>query len=218
MTTPYSTDMYPVQFDVEYPEGGVNRLTALLRVILAIPIMVVITLIGGSSFNFSQFDESWSWAQLDLILMALGLLMATGLMILFRNKYPRWWFDFNLELVRFQARVGAYLFLLRDEYPSTDDHQAVTLNIAYPDVESQLNRVLPLFKWILAIPHYIVLTVLGIGAAFVVFIAWIAILITGQHPMWSFRYLVGVNRWTFRVGAYAFLMTTDRYPPFRLGE
>ena len=216
MTTPYSTDMYPVQFDVEYPEGGVNRLTALVRILLAMPVLIVITLIGRNSFIFSQFDGSGGSAQLDLMLMPFGIFMSTALMILFRNKYPRWWFDWSLELARFQARVGAYLFLLRDEYPSTDDHQAVTLDIAYPDVESQLNRVLPLFKWLLAIPHYIALTFLGIGAVIVVVIAWIAILITGQHPLWSFRYLVGVSRWSYRVGAYAFLMTTDRYPPFRL--
>jgi hypothetical protein len=140
------------------------------------------------------------------------------LMIVFRGKYPRWWFDWNLEISRFSARVGAYLFLLRDEYPSSDEQQAVTLEISYPDVQGQLNRVLPLFKWLLAIPHYIVLAILGIVSIFVVFIAWIAILITGRYPIWMFNYIVGLFRWGLRVAAYAFLLTTDQYPPFRLGE
>jgi hypothetical protein len=140
------------------------------------------------------------------------------LMIVFRGKYPRWWFDWNLEISRFSARVGAYLFLLRDEYPSADEHQAVTLDIAYPDVQGQLNRILPLLKWLLAIPHYIVLAILGIVSIFVVFIAWIAILITGRYPIWMFNYIVGLFRWGLRVAAYAFLLTTDQYPPFRLGE
>ena len=190
----YSTDMYPVQFDVEYPEEGRNRLTTLFRLILMIPALVVVTLaIYGVGF----------------------LALATALMILFRKKYPRWWFDFQLELARFSTRVDAYTSLLRDEYPSTDDHQAVTLDIAYPDSE-QLNRIMPLIKWLLAIPHYIVLFVLGIIAMIVTIIAWFAILIVGRFPRGIFNFSVGVSRWSVRVSAYAYMLTTDRYPPFRL--
>ena len=189
----YSNDMYPVQFSVDYPEEPRNRLTALVRIILAIPIFVIV----------------------------LGLntvILPTALMILFRKKYPRWWFDFNLALQRFSARVGAYLFLLRDEYPSADEEQAVHLDIAYPDVEGQLNRFMPLIKWLLAIPHYIVLMVLWIVAMVVTVIAWFAILIVGRYPRAMFDFVVGVDRWSYRVIAYAFVLTTDRYPPFRLGE
>jgi hypothetical protein len=213
----YSTDMYPVQFSVEYPEDGSNRLTALVRIILAIPILIIAGLIG-STLGLGDMDSSWNWGRTEALIISLGLFLATMLMIVFRGKYPRWWFDWNLEVSRFSARVGAYLFLLRDEYPSTDEHQAVTLEIAYPNVQEQLNRVLPLFKWLLAIPHYIVLTILGIAAMFVVFFAWIAILVTGRYPMWMFNYIVGLFRWGLRVAAYAFLLTTDKYPPFRLGE
>ena len=189
----YSNDMYPVQFSVDYPEEPRNRLTALVRIILAIPMFVIV----------------------------LGLntvILPTALMILFRKKYPRWWFDFNLALQRFSARVGAYLFLLRDEYPSTDEEQAVHLDIAYPDVEGQLNRFMPLVKWLLAIPHYIVLMVLWIVAMVGTVIAWFAILIVGRYPRAMFDFVVGVDRWSYRVIAYAFVLTTDRYPPFRLGE
>ena len=146
-------------------------------------------------------------------LAGAGLAIATALMILFRQKYPRWWFDFVLALSRFSARIGAYLLLLRDDYPSTDEHQAVHLDIAYPDA-TELNRVLPLFKWLLAIPHYIVLSVLSAVAVVIAVFSWIAILVTGQQPKWAFEFLEGVMRWWLRVAAYAFLLTTDRYPPF----
>ena len=214
----YNADMYPVQFDVEYQEEGRNRLTALVRIILAIPIMIVIGLISASFVNIGDPDPNWDRGDTSALIAASGLWLATMLMIVFRAKYPRWWFDWNLEVSRFSARVGAYLFLLRDEYPSTDEHQAVTLDIAYPDVQEQLNRVLPLFKWLLAIPHYIVLAILGIVSLFVALFAWVAILITGRYPVWMFNYIVGVFRWGIRVIAYAFLLTTDRYPPFRFSE
>ena len=184
------------QLDVEYPEGPRNRITTLFRLILMIPIVIL------------------------SILVALGagfLSFATLLMILFRNKYPRWWFDFNLEIFRFSTRVNAYVGLLRDEYPSTDEDQAVSLEIAYPDVEGQLNRFMPLVKWLLAIPHYIVLYVLSIFALVVTVIAWFAILIVGRYPRGLFNFSVGVMRWDARVNAYIVLLTTDRYPPFRLG-
>jgi hypothetical protein len=148
--------------------------------------------------------------------VASGLFGATLLMILFRRRYPRWWFDFNLELTRFVARVGAYMVLLTDTYPSTVEHQDVALDIDYPDVEHDLMRGLPLVKWFLAIPHYIVLFFLAIGAFFVVIVAWFAILFTGRYPRGLFDYVVGVGRWGVRVNAYSFLLTTDRYPPFSL--
>ncbi len=136
-------------------------------------------------------------------------------MILFRQKYPRWWFNFALELSRFSARVGAYVLLLRDEYPSTDEAQAVQLDIDYPDA-TRLNRILPLFKWLLAIPHYVVLSVLGIVAAVMALISWISILVIGRQPRWAFDFLEGMMRWGWNVAAYAWLLTTDRYPRFSL--
>ena len=140
------------------------------------------------------------------------------LMILFRQKYPRWWFDWNRELLRFTNRVYAYGALLNDEYPSTDEHQYVRLELDYPDAKEGLNRWLPLVKWFLAIPHYIVLVFLLLGALFVLIAAWFAILFTGRYPRGLFDYVVGVMRWSNRVTAYAFVLATDEYPPFRLSH
>ena len=197
-------DVYPARLNVDYPEGGLSRAKTLFRIILVIPIAIVMVLITGSGT-----DEAALYA-------GGALFLPTLLMILFRRKYPRWWFDWNLEVTRFTARVWAYLDLLRDEYPSTDEEQAVHLDLDYPDASRDLNRWLPLVKWILAIPHYIVLAILGIGAILSVVIAWFAILITGRYPRRLFDYVVGVNRWWLRVGAYMWLLITDRYPPFSL--
>ena len=184
---------YPVQFSVDYGDGTRNRLTTFFRLITMIPILVVLMAVAYSSAAIAAF-----------------------LMILFRQKYPKWMFDFQLEVFRFNARVSAYISLLTDEYPSTDEEQSVHLDIAYPDAAVELNRFLPLIKWLLAIPHYIVLIVLEIIALVVTIIAWFAIIITGKYPEGMFNYVVGVLRWSNRVAAYAFILTTDRYPPFRL--
>ena len=203
---------YPVQFNVDYPEGPRNRLTALVRIILAIPILIIVALVSGySSSGNLTVDQATSPLAVGGVVWS-----ATILMLLFRRKYPRWWFDWNLELQRFSARVGAYLGLLRDEYPSTDEEQSVHLDIPYPAAENDLNRFLPLVKWLLAIPHYIVLIILGLIAFIITIIAWFAILILGRYPKGMFDFVVGVSRWGYRVAAYAFLLSTDRYPPFRL--
>ena len=170
-----------------------NRLSTFFRLIMVIPIIIV-----------------------QAFLATLGF--PASLMILFRRKYPRWWFDYSLELARFTTRISAYLYLLRDEYPATDEEQAVHLEIAYPDVERDLNHWLPLIKWLLAIPHYIVLWLLSIVQMVVVIIAWFAILFTGRYPRGMFDLVVGVMQWSLRVQAYAFLLTTDRYPPFSLRQ
>ncbi len=205
-------DAYPVQYSVDYPEGPRNRLTALFRIILVIPILIVLALVSGyASSGNRTIDEAAG------PLFAGGIIFfAPLLMILFRRKYPRWWFDWNLELQRFSARVGAYLFLLRDEYPSTDEEQSVHLDIPYPNAQEDLNRFLPLIKWLLAIPHYIVLAVLGVLALIVTLIALLAILITGRYPRGMFNFVVGVGRWAYRVLAYVAILSTDKYPPFRL--
>ena len=219
-------DEYPVQYNVEYKDGTRNRLTTLFRPIMAIPIAIVAGFIGGSIFLFgennttllSASEAGVSIEPVNGILFgyAGGITIGILLLILFRKKYPRWVFNFLLEVSRLSARVGAYLTLLVDEYPSTDEEQSVHLNIEYPDAEANLNRFLPLVKWLLAIPHYIVLAVLGIAALIVTIIAWFAIIITGKYPEVLFNFVVGVSRWGLRVAAYAFLLTTDRYPPFSL--
>lgn len=199
---------YPLRFSVDYPER-VDRLSTAFRLIWIIPIAVVLGAIGGGT------DADPGEAATAAVVGGGGLLFfAPLLMILFRQKYPRWWFDWNVELLRFSARVGAYGALLRDEYPSTDEQQSVHLEIDYPDVERDLTRWMPLVKWLLAIPHYVVLFFLGIAAFFVVVFAWFAILFTGRYPRGAFDFVVGVARWAYRVQAYVLLLVTDRYPPF----
>ncbi len=201
---------YPVQFDVEYPDRELNRLTTGFRIFMAIPIAIVLATLGGESTAYAG-DHWQAGATFG------GLLTFTPLLlILFRQKYPRWWFDWNLELLRFQNRVGAYLALLNDQYPSTDEHQSVRLELPYPDAKQDLNRWLPLVKWLLAIPHFIVLAFLWLAALFVIVFAWFAILFTGRYPRGLFEFVVGVGRWTNRVTAYAFVLVTDQYPPFSL--
>ena len=202
---------YAVRFQVDTPTGARNRLTTAFRIFVAIPILIVLSLVNGGSTTWTSDGRTQSAAA------AGGLLfLAPLVMILFRQKYPRWWFDWNVALWRFMNRVGAFVFLLRDEYPSTDEEQAVHLDVDYPDVPNDLNRWLPLVKWLLAIPHYVVLFFLTVGAFFAVVIAWFAILFTGRYPDGLFTYVVGVMRWHNRVAGYAFLLVTDRYPPFSL--
>ena len=201
---------YPVQFDVEYPERELDRLTTAFRIFMVIPIAIVLAALGGESTAYA--GDHWQAGATFGGLVTFSPL----LLILFRHKYPRWWFDWNLELLRFQNRVGAYLALLNDQYPSTDEHQSVRLELPYPDAKEDLNRWLPLVKWLLAIPHYIVLAFLWLAALFVIVFAWFAILFTGRYPRGLFEFVVGVGRWTNRVTAYAFVLVTDQYPPFSL--
>ena len=214
-------ESYSARLDIDYPEK-LDRLSTFFRLIWAIPILIIASLLSATSSStvttvvvtetgkmVSQASESGGG-------IVAGLFAATLLMIVFRQRYPRWWFDFGRELSRFGMRVGAYLALLTDGYPSTTDEQSVHLELDYPDVERDLNRWLPLVKWLLAIPHYIVLAFLAIGAILAILIAWFAVLFTGRYPRGLFDYVVGVARWGLRVQAYAILLLTDRYPPFSL--
>ena len=194
---------YAARLNIDYPEK-LDRLTTFFRALWILPIGIVYSVLSSGGIMKTGGG------------IASGLSFATLLLILFRQKYPRWWFDFARELTRFEMRVGTYFVLLTDAYPSTTDEQSVHLEIDYPDVERDLNRWMPLVKWLLAIPHYIVLCVLFIGAVFAVIIAWFAILFTGRYPRGLFDYVVGVMRWSLRVQAYSSLLVTDRYPPFSL--
>ncbi len=204
---------YPVRFAVDYPERELNRLTTAFRIFTVIPIAIVIGTIAGYSARWGTSASGTG----EVAIGGTGLLFLPPLlMIVFRQKYPRWWFDWNLQLLRFANRVGVYLALMDDSYPSTDEEQAVHLEFAYPDARNGLNRWLPLVKWFLAIPHYIVLFFLYIGAFFAAIVAWFAILISGRYPRGIFDYIEGVIGWHNRVAGYAFILVTDRYPPFRL--
>ncbi len=213
------SESYPARLDIDYPEK-LDRLSTFFRLIWVIPIAIIWSLLSATSSSTAtvvrETGETVSRATDTGGGIVAGLFAATLLMILFRQRYPRWWFDFARELTRFGARVCAYLALLTDRYPSTVEEQAVHLEIDYPDVKEDLNRWLPLVKWLLAIPHYIVLIVLGVIAIFAIIIAWFAILFTGRYPRALFDYVVGVGRWGLRVQAYVSLLVTDRYPPFSL--
>jgi len=201
---------YPARLEIDYPER-LDRLTTFFRLIWLIPIGILAAAVSGGGTAYLPDD-------MQVILVSGGglVMFPSLLMIVFRQKYPKWWFDWNLELSRFSTRVGAYATLLTDQYPSTDEAQSVHLELEYPDVKAELNRWLPLVKWLLLIPHYLVLVVLGILSFFAIVIAWFAILFTGRYPRGLFDFVVGVTRWGLRVQAYGFLLITDQYPPFGL--
>ena len=209
---------YPARVTIDYVDDNRNRLTVFFRILLVIPIAIVVGGIAGDYWGWGyegSQDNNWN-TQVGFTLGGISLLFwPVLLMILFRQKYPRWWFEFNLQLVRFSTRIGAYVGLLTDEYPSTDEEQGVHLEIDYPDA-SQLNRWLPLIKWFLAIPHYIVLILLFLAAIVIVVVGWFIILFTGKFPRGFHDFLVGVTRWALRVEVYVLLLTTDEYPPFSL--
>jgi len=205
---------YAARLEIDYPER-LDRFTTFVRLIWIIPIMFVWSLLSAAA-SWTVVTETGETFTRSTGGIIAGLFMATLLLIVFRQRYPRWWFDFAQEFLRFGTRVGAYLALLTDKYPSTVDAQSVHLEFDYPDVEQDLNRWLPLVKWLLAIPHYIVLFVLFFVTILIVVIAWFAILFTGRYPRALFDFVVGVGRWGFRVEAYAFLLVTDEYPPFSL--
>jgi hypothetical protein len=214
MTMQATAPAYPARLEVDYAEQH-DRVSTLFRIVMVIPIAIVYSVLTSGSTQ-TVVRESGEVVRTTSGGIAGGLFLATLLMILFRRRYPRWWFDFARELARFSARITAYVALLRDEYPSTVEEQGVHLEIDYPVVDRDLNRWLPLVKWFLAIPHYVVLVVLSLAAFVSVVIAWFAILFTGRYPRGLFDFVVGVGRWWLRVQAYAFLLVTDRYPPFSL--
>jgi hypothetical protein len=204
---------YPVQFSVDYPDRRLSRLSTALRIFWVTPVAIVLGTVSG------QFWQG-SYAGGETVAAGAGgaLFLGPLLMIMFRRKYPRWWFDWNLELARFSSRVSVYMALMDDRYPSTDDHQSVHLDYPYPDAARDLSRWLPLVKWLAAIPHYVVLLFLYVAAFAVVIMAWFAIVLTGTYPRGMFGFVEGVFRWTSRVTAYAFTLVTDEYPPFRLAQ
>ena len=203
---------YPVSFSVDYPDRQLDRVTSFFRIFTVIPIGIVLGTVAGGTWEWSYRNGTSGAAAGAGGLLFFGPL----LMILFRQKYPRWWFDWNLELQRFSNRVLIYLALMDDRYPATDEQQSVRLDYPYPGAPGDLNRWLPLVKWLLAIPHYIVLFFLDIAVLVAVIVAWFAILFTGRYPRGLFDFVAGVARWHNRVVGYALTLVTDSYPPFRL--
>ena len=205
-------EKYPASLSIDYSDKS-DRLTVFFRLLLAIPILIILSLLTPEGYQSQEAVRD-----VKFVYSAGILFVPTFLMIVFRKKYPRWWFDWNLALTKFSTRVASYLLLLRDEYPSTDEEQAVHIDIPYPDVEKGLNQWMPLVKWFLAIPHLVVLAFLFAGVIIWTCMAWVIILFTGNYSKGMFDFVVGVLRWSLRVSAYAFLLTTDEYPPFHLDE
>jgi uncharacterized membrane protein len=203
-------ETYPARLNVDFPDRALDRMATFLRLLYALPVVILLSFIGGVALG-----DAGDGGRMGAVAGGV-LVVPVLLMVVFRQKYPRWWFDFNLQLTRFSTRVMSYLALMSDRYPSTDEEQSVHLDLDYPNVKQDLNRWLPLVKWFLAIPHYVVLLFLGVAAFFAVIFAWFAILFTGRYPRGIFEFVEGVFRWSLRVEAYAFLLVTDRYPPFRL--
>jgi hypothetical protein len=203
---------YPLTFAVDYPDRPLDRLTTALRIFWIIPIAILAGTIEGGGWGAGAGESGARYGGGGIGILVIPVV----LMLLFRKKYPRWWWEWNLQLSRFSNRIVAYLALMDDRYPSTDEQQSVRLDFVYPDAERDLSRGLPLIKWLLAIPHYIVLFFLTIGAFVAAVLAWFAIVFTGRYPRTLFDYIEGVLRWHNRVAAYAFLLITDRYPPFSL--
>ena len=138
---------FPVSLEIDYPDRELNRLTTFFRCIMLIPPVVILALLTGPG--------AWGDSLWRLFFASGAILFApTLLMILFRRKYPRWWFDWNVNITKFSARVGAYAALLTDEFPSTEREQSVHIDIPFPDVKKDLRRGMPLVKWFLAIPHW----------------------------------------------------------------
>jgi uncharacterized protein DUF4389 len=204
---------YPVTFSIDYPDRPLNRVSSIFRLFALIPIAILLSAIAGFSGSF----DGAGGTGVTIAVSGVGLLfLPVALMILFREKYPRWWFDWNLNLQSLASRVGAYAALMDDRYPSTDEEQSVHLGYQYPDVPNELGRGMPLIKWLLALPHYVVLFFLDIGVLFAVIGAWFAIAFTGRYPRGLFDYVEGVMRWHNRVLGYVGTLITDRYPPFSL--
>lgn len=218
MSQATTTPAYPATLDVDY-QDRLGRASTIFRIILIIPIAIILGILTTGSQNVTQTVNGAGEVVRTTTSSGVGivgaLFVVTVLMLLFQKRYPRWWFDFNLALMRFVNRVGIYFLLLTDRYPSTEDEQNLHLDVPYPDAQ-RLSRGLPLVKWFLAIPHYFILFFLYIAVFVVTVIAWFAIIVTGRYPAAFFTFVVGVLRWSWRVHAYAILLATDRYPPFSL--
>ena len=189
------------QVDVTLTER--NRVTALFRIILVVPMAIFV---ASFAPNWSNNSDSWT----------IGLLiLPVALAIVFRQVYPSYLLTFNEALLSLQTRVDAYVLLLTDEYPSIEDNDVVS--VTFPEVDAKsLNRWLPLVKWFLAIPLYLVGIAYIIYAAFLTLFAWFSILFTGNYPEFCAEGVVGTIAYWNRVVGYALVLVTDEYPSFSL--
>jgi hypothetical protein len=197
---------YPVSFEVEYPEQ-LDRLSTAFRIILYIPVAIFLALIGGQAANYGDFDD----ARAISLGGGGGIVLAIWAAVIVRQYVPHWMFDFQVALMRFEARAAGYLALLTDRFPAFEGEYPINFDVRYPE---RLNRwKVAIWKIITSIPHIIILIFLYLAAIVVVVIAWFAILFTGRYPQGLHTFVAGVFRWSLRVQAYIFSLT-DEYPPF----
>jgi hypothetical protein len=191
------------QIDVTLTER--NRVTAFFRLILAVPALIFV----------SSFAPSAAFSDEAAGIFAGLLAVPAGLAIVVRQVYPSYVLVFNEALLSLQTRVDAYLVLLTDEYPSIEENDIVS--VTFPEVDAkQLNRWLPLIKWLLALPLYLVGIVYFIYATLLTLLGWFSILFTGRYPEVCAEGVVGTIAYWNRVVGYAFLLVTDEYPTFSL--
>ena len=191
------------QIDVSLTER--NRLTAFFRIILVVPALVFL----------ASFSPTSAFSEDNLGIYAGLLALPAALAIVVRQVYPSYVLAFNEALLSLQTRVDAYILLLTDEYPSIEENDVVS--VTFPEVDAkQLNRWLPLVKWFLALPLYLVGIVYVIYAAFLTLIAWFSVLFTGNYPEFCAEGVVGTIAYWNRVAGYALLLVTDEYPTFSL--
>ena len=199
---------YPVRFEVDYPER-LGRVSTVFRIILYIPIAIFLALVGGQAFSYGDVGDATSTG----LAGGGGIVLAIWATVIVRQYVPRWLFDFQVALMRFQARAYGYLALLTDRFPAFEGEYPISFDVRYPD---KLNRwKVAIWKIITSIPHIIILIFLYVAAFVVVVIAWFAILFTGRYPQGLHTFVAGVFRWSLRVQAYIFSLT-DEYPPFSL--
>ena len=191
------------QIDVSLTER--NRLTAFFRIILVVPVFIFV----------SSFSPATAFSDDAAGILAGLMALPAGLAIVVRQVYPSYVLAFNEALLSLQTRVDVYLVLLTDEYPSIEENDLVS--VTFPEVDAkQLNRWLPLIKWLLAVPLYIVGIVYIIYAALLTLLGWFSILFTGKYPEVCAEGVVGTIAYWNRVIGYAFLLVTDEYPTFSL--
>ena len=183
-----------------------NRLTAFFRLIIVLPVAIY-----SSAFAIdSMSTDTWGYSLGGLIVLP------TFLALVFRGIYPSYALAFNHALISLETRVNAYALLLTDDYPSIEENDIVKITLPEVGNGSQLSRVMPLVKWFLAIPLYVMGIIYLVYGIFLTLFAWFSILFTGKYPVWSADAMVGILAFYNRVYGYAFILVTDEYPSFSL--
>jgi len=183
-----------------------NRLTAFFRLVIVMPVAIYVSAFAIDSIS----TDTWGYSLGGLIFLP------TLLALVFRGIYPSYALAFNHALISLETRVNAYALLLTDDYPSIEENDIVKITLPEVGEGSQLNRYLPLIKWFLAIPLYVMAIIYLVYGLFLTLFAWLSILFSGKYPVWCADAMVGILAFYNRVYGYAFILITDEYPSFSL--